>query len=71
MARLSFEQLAMNRTRRRSARIRKLIQDIGYDWFDSDIGTISSIANYLGDALDQFDKESEELFRDFMEQQDA
>ena len=71
MARLSFERLAMNRTRHRSARIRKLIEDIGYDWYDSEIGAISLSADELCAALDQFDKDCAELFRDFAEQQHA
>jgi hypothetical protein len=64
--RLSFERLAMNRTKRRSARIRKLIEEISYDWFDSNIHPLSTIADDLGAALDQFDKDAAELFDDYI-----
>lgn len=64
---LSFEQLAMNRTKRRSARIRKLIEEIGYDWYDSNIHQISNDADRLCEALDEFDKDAAECFADFLE----
>jgi len=63
--RLSFEQLAMNRTKRRVARIRKLVEDIAYDWCD-EIDMISEAANELGRDLDEFEKDTKEIFDDVM-----
>jgi len=65
--RLPFEELAMRRTKRRSARIRKLIEDIAYDWYD-EIDMISELANDLGAELDHFDKQAAEIFEEIMRQ---
>lgn len=63
--RLSFEQLALNRTKRRSAQIRKLIEAIAYDWYDC-IDMISETANDLGRSLDEFDLQLVDIFNEVM-----
>jgi hypothetical protein len=52
--RKAFEELAHTRTKRRIAVIRKQIELIGYDWYDSEIHVLSSEADTLRDALDNF-----------------
>lgn len=69
--RKTFEQLALTRLQRRSKQIRKLIEDVAYDFFDSDIGAISEEANRLGEALDDFDQNVRDLWQDFGEREAA
>lgn len=64
-ARLPFEELARRRTKRRSAQIRKLIEDISYDWY-GEIDSICDYADQLGNALDDFDKVFDEMVEHVM-----
>lgn len=68
-ARKSHEQLAMTRTKRRAAKVRKLIEEIGYDWFDSEVHVISAEADRLIEALDEFDKDAAEAFAEYCERE--
>lgn len=65
--RKAFEELAYTRTLRRVRSIRKQIEQIGYDWFDSEIHVVSNEAEDLRDALDQFEEQLQEAFRDWKE----
>jgi hypothetical protein len=70
-ARKSHEEKAYTRTKGRSRRIRKMIEDISYDFFDSDAHFVSSAAEDLGAALDLFDDQLEDGIAEYREREAA
>lgn len=63
--RLSFEQLAMNRTRRRLEKIKELVAAISVDWYDSEVHSISDRAEEMRRPIEDFEKEAAELWADY------
>lgn len=66
--RKAFEELAHTRTKRRLAVIRKQIEQIGYDWFDSEMHALSDAADCLRDAMEDFENDLAEQFADWKEE---
>lgn len=68
--RKAFEELAYTRTKRRVAVIRRQIEQIGYDWFDSEIHAVSAEADTLMQALDDFQLTAAECFTDWKDERE-
>lgn len=65
--RKTFEELAHTRTMNRLKRIERLIEEIGYDWFDSECGMASDVVDRtLSPSLRDFRAEFAEVWDDYV-----